>query len=201
MESDLTKLIRNHVGRILTGGVLASALVACASSNATPQLVDARDALDRAEDSAAARHDPAELERARIALERAEDAHDENPGSAREARLAERAEARANAAMTHAHATQAAREEWRERAAIERAEDRAEARAEVAVDRAETRAELNAELERQTVEDSTVGPAKPMGQRGAVVADTVGEERPEAVVAQQLGERVLGAMSRWTRRE
>jgi membrane protein len=35
-------------------------------------------------------------------------------------------------------------------------------------------AELNAEIEHQTAIDSTVGPPKPIGRRGAVVADTVG---------------------------
>ncbi len=34
-------------------------------------------------------------------------------------------------------------------------------------------AELNAELEHQTAEDTTTGPERPMGARGAVVADTV----------------------------
>lgn len=34
--------------------------------------------------------------------------------------------------------------------------------------------ELNAELERQTEQDSTTGTARPMGSRGAYVADTVG---------------------------
>jgi len=34
-------------------------------------------------------------------------------------------------------------------------------------------AALNAELERQTAEDSTVGPPQPVGRRGAVVADSV----------------------------
>lgn len=34
-------------------------------------------------------------------------------------------------------------------------------------------AEVNAEVERQTMVDSTVGPAKPVGARGAVLADTV----------------------------
>jgi membrane protein len=38
-------------------------------------------------------------------------------------------------------------------------------------------AELNAELEHQTARDSTEGHPKPMGQRGAKMADTVGEER------------------------
>lgn len=36
-------------------------------------------------------------------------------------------------------------------------------------------AELNAELEHQTAMDSTTGHPKPLGQRGAVMADTVGE--------------------------
>ncbi len=39
-------------------------------------------------------------------------------------------------------------------------------------------AEFNAESERQTVVDTTVGEDRPMGQRGAIVADTHPEERP-----------------------
>lgn len=35
-------------------------------------------------------------------------------------------------------------------------------------------AELNAEIEHQTARDSTVGPEKPLGRRGATMADTVG---------------------------
>lgn len=38
-------------------------------------------------------------------------------------------------------------------------------------------AELDAEIEHQTARDSTIGPEKPMGQRQAVVADTIGETR------------------------
>jgi membrane protein len=34
-------------------------------------------------------------------------------------------------------------------------------------------AEMNAELEHQTERDTTAGPEKPMGARGAQVADTV----------------------------
>lgn len=34
--------------------------------------------------------------------------------------------------------------------------------------------EINAEAERQTVRDTTTGPEKPIGRRGAVVADTIG---------------------------
>ena len=37
-------------------------------------------------------------------------------------------------------------------------------------------AELNAELELQTVRDSTRGPPKPLGLRGAYVADHVAED-------------------------
>lgn len=36
-------------------------------------------------------------------------------------------------------------------------------------------AEINAELEHQTAKDTTIGPPKPMGQRHATMADTVGE--------------------------
>ena len=36
-------------------------------------------------------------------------------------------------------------------------------------------AELDAETERQTARDTTTGPARPLGQRNAVVADTLGE--------------------------
>ncbi len=39
---------------------------------------------------------------------------------------------------------------------------------------------LNAELERQTIKDTTEGPPKPLGQRGAFAADTVGESRDAA---------------------
>jgi membrane protein len=38
-------------------------------------------------------------------------------------------------------------------------------------------AELNAETERQTRRDTTTGESKPMGERGAYAADTVGESR------------------------
>ena len=37
-------------------------------------------------------------------------------------------------------------------------------------------AELNSEIEHQTAQDSTTGHEKPLGQRGAAMADTVGEE-------------------------
>jgi membrane protein len=37
--------------------------------------------------------------------------------------------------------------------------------------------ELNAEIEHQTARDSTVGAEKPLGGRGAVMADTIGAAR------------------------
>jgi len=47
-------------------------------------------------------------------------------------------------------------------------------------------ADLNAELEHQTAEDSTTGPAKPLGDRGASQADSVaGEETPTAKVEEK----------------
>lgn len=39
-------------------------------------------------------------------------------------------------------------------------------------------AEINAELEHQTMKDSTTGPPRPLGERGAVMADTVGPAAP-----------------------
>ena len=41
-------------------------------------------------------------------------------------------------------------------------------------------AEINAEMEHQTAHDSTVGEPKPRGERGAVVADTLGRTSEEA---------------------
>ncbi|MCR5880524.1 YihY/virulence factor BrkB family protein [Phenylobacterium sp. J367] len=38
-------------------------------------------------------------------------------------------------------------------------------------------AELNSEIEHQTAKDTTVGPEKPLGARGAVMADTVGAKQ------------------------
>ena len=35
-------------------------------------------------------------------------------------------------------------------------------------------AELNSEMEHQTAEDTTAGPPRPLGERGARMADTVG---------------------------
>ncbi len=39
-------------------------------------------------------------------------------------------------------------------------------------------AELNAEIEHQTARDSTTGPERPIGTRGAEMADTIGDSRP-----------------------
>ena len=44
-------------------------------------------------------------------------------------------------------------------------------------------AELNSELERQTARDTTIGPEKDIGTRGAVVADSVAGEAPPAASA------------------
>jgi membrane protein len=35
-------------------------------------------------------------------------------------------------------------------------------------------AEINAEIEHQTAQDTTKGPKKPLGRRGAAMADSVG---------------------------
>jgi membrane protein len=41
-------------------------------------------------------------------------------------------------------------------------------------------AELNSETEHQTIHDTTTGRPKPLGARGARMADTVGASAPEA---------------------
>ena len=41
-------------------------------------------------------------------------------------------------------------------------------------------AELDAEMEHQTTKDTTTGPAKPMGRRGAYMADTIGQAAHDA---------------------
>lgn len=93
-------------------GALAAFLAACGGSAATtPQLVDARKAYDRAEDSPARTRAPGELADARTALERAEDAHDQNPGSEQEANLARRATRKAMKAQMHGEDLAAGRTE------------------------------------------------------------------------------------------
>lgn len=48
-------------------------------------------------------------------------------------------------------------------------------------------AEINAEMEHQTRRDTTTGPARPMGQRGAFVADTLGRSARERKEKKQAG--------------
>jgi membrane protein len=67
--------------------------------------------------------------------------------------------------------------------------------------------ELNAEIEHQTACDSTVGPPKPMGERGAAMADTVGKPfvvreaiRYGAGVVKRQTTNVWGQASRLVRR-
>src|SRR3954468_23315306 len=121
-HSTVTTMLKAHVGRLLAGGVLAAAMVAC-SAGPTRQLADARKAYDEAENSPAATQRPHELERARIDLDRAEAAHDDEPGSAREVRLAERAEYRARMVTGRADP------DWRARHDRAYADERADERA------------------------------------------------------------------------
>jgi len=96
------KNLTSHVTRTLGASALV-ALAACGGST-TSQLSDARRAYDDAEQSPARTHAPGELAEARVALDRAEAAHDDDPGSRREARLAERAERKAHAAQADGQA-------------------------------------------------------------------------------------------------
>lgn len=149
--------IRHGAPMLLTVGVLAGALGACAH-RPSEQLVDARRAYDDAEASPARERRPQELAAARVALDRAEDAHDHDPGSAREKRLASEAEHKARVARAHGEASEAQhdanvadREAAEARARAESAErgravdearaDRAEERRETAEERREERRE------------------------------------------------------------
>ena len=98
---DLTHILSSTSLRATCIGAFASTLIACAST-ATPQLADARRAYDDAEASDAPRRAPGVLAEARVALERAEREHKDNPGSEREARLAERARDKAQMAEARA---------------------------------------------------------------------------------------------------
>lgn len=69
-------------------------------------------------------------------------------------------------------------------------------------------AELNAEIEHQTAHDSTTGPEKPMGARGAAMADTVGLAfhpwemiKREAGTVKRIGGRYWGHATRLGRKE
>src|SRR5262245_28512192 len=97
----LKNLIRNNARSAVVACVMAPGLLACASSQTTHQLADAREAYDDAASSSARTRNPEELAAARRALDRAERAHDEAPGSDREAALAVRAERKAKHAMRH----------------------------------------------------------------------------------------------------
>lgn len=51
-------------------------------------------------------------------------------------------------------------------------------------------AEINAETERQTLKDSTTGEPKPIGDRGAIAADTVGEAKTDTMLPQFISKRL-----------
>lgn len=82
-----------------TGIIVLSA--ACASTQPTQQLVDARRAYDDARASEAAQYTPDKLLTAEQALARAEAAHDDDSGSPEEAHLAYIASRKAHIAMAH----------------------------------------------------------------------------------------------------
>jgi outer membrane protein OmpA-like peptidoglycan-associated protein len=179
------KLINQHLSGLLTGSALLLALGGCASKP-TPELVDARRAYDRAEDSPAAQRNPRDMARARVALERAEDAHDENPGSTREARLAERAEYRANLVRADEAAAQdASKTRAGEVAAKERVES-------ARLERAEDNQNLRTERERIRAEDDraprvTARETKPDERKAAAALQNLGQvadvkEEPRGVV-------------------
>jgi outer membrane protein OmpA-like peptidoglycan-associated protein len=126
----------------LAAGLLTAGLLACSSSTQSHELRDARQAYNDAESSPAAKRAPKDLEAARRALSRAEQVHKENPGSKREASLAEIAEHKADLAKAHGELADANHET---------AEAKVEAREDVAKAKVEARQDV-AEAERDTAE-------------------------------------------------
>lgn len=49
-------------------------------------------------------------------------------------------------------------------------------------------AELNSELERQTIADTTRGPARPLGQRGATMADFIADQTPQQIARDEVSD-------------
>jgi outer membrane protein OmpA-like peptidoglycan-associated protein len=88
-------------------GAVALALGACASSQPTKQLLDARRAYDEAQRNEAARLTPDRLLTANEALQAAEAAHRDDPGSVREAHLGYLAERKAQQAVAYGKIAQA----------------------------------------------------------------------------------------------
>src|SRR5687768_9099787 len=80
---------------------LTLATLACGSSAPSRELVNARQAYDRATRARAAEYTPASVLGARQALERAEREHDDDPGSDREKSFAYVAQRRAELAVVH----------------------------------------------------------------------------------------------------
>jgi outer membrane protein OmpA-like peptidoglycan-associated protein len=156
-------IFRHGAPTLLTVSVLAGALSACAH-RPSEQLVDARSAYQDAESSPARERRPQELAAARVALDRAEQAHDSDPRSAREKRLASEAEYKARLARAHGEeaeaqhdANVAEREAAEARARAESAEQgRAvnETRAERAEERREAAEERREEAAEQRADDS-----------------------------------------------
>lgn len=95
----------------LTGAALLGSLAAaCASSQPTPELVDARRAYDQARSSSASQLVPDKVLSARQALDRAEAAHQDSAGSDREKSFSYVAQRKAALAISLAHYAQAQRD-------------------------------------------------------------------------------------------
>lgn len=170
----MTWLTKKYVNRSVLALVLAPGAWSCASSQTTPELVDAREAYDDAENSPAETHATRELAQARVALDEAEHAHDNQPGSSREAKLAETAEHKANLAE--------ARGEMRERS-----QDRAVAREQIVGERAENRAEERAE-QRQAEARSEAAARDRADESVSVNGPAPVRDREAAAALQNLGQ-------------
>jgi outer membrane protein OmpA-like peptidoglycan-associated protein len=103
-------MIKHLALKLIGGAVLGCLAAACASSQPTPELVDARRAYDQARSSNAAQLVPDQLLSAKQALDRAESAHQQSAGSNLEKTMAYIAQRKAALAISLAGYAQAERD-------------------------------------------------------------------------------------------
>jgi outer membrane protein OmpA-like peptidoglycan-associated protein len=99
------------IKHVVMAGALAGTAWGCGASAPSQELVDARRAYERAQTSPASQYTPDDLLTARQALDRAEAAHEDDPGSSKEAHLAYLAARRAQIASARGELMQAKKSE------------------------------------------------------------------------------------------
>jgi len=151
---------------------LIMATAACGSATPSRELVNARQAYDRASRARAAEYTPASVLSARQALQRAEREHAEDPGSAEERSYAYVAQRRAELAMVEGEAAYQRAEKQRAEAEYaqlrQELSQRTEQELEASRERLETLEQEAADTRRQLEELQALGAIK-QDERGTVL--------------------------------